>query len=265
MNPTTMNPLFTALYPSHSHGDLWPGSEPYAEWRPPCSGRLALEYATRFGLHVLPLLGEGSEPVRAAVPGGARDASRDPATIHAWWTRAPHANVAIACKKSGLLVLEVDRDEGGPETLAMHAERLGALLPTWTARGPRGATQFFFSHADPELSDLPLLRPLGPGVRVVHQGYVVAAPSLLRGQRCAWHFDRRPGRIALAALPAAWLDRLAGRHLPANGLSGLDARHSFLGRAFEAAGWLGRRLDDGRRIARCPWAHEHAWPSAAAG
>jgi Bifunctional DNA primase/polymerase, N-terminal len=241
------------------------GWEAYAEWRPPCFGRLALEYATCFGLHVMPLLVEGCQPVYRAVPRGSADASRDAATIHAWWTRAPRANVGIACELSGLLVLEVNPHGGGPETLAMHAERLGPLPPTWTARTPGGWTQYFFSHADGDASALPELRELGPGVEVTHRGHVLAPPSLIEGCRSAWHLDGRPGRVPLAAMPAPWMDRLTGRKLPPHVLSGLDARHSILGCVFAALGWLGRMLEDGRRIARCPWAREHTWPGGAGG
>jgi hypothetical protein len=147
----------------------------------------------------------------------------------------------------------------------MHAQRLGPLPTTWTARTPDGFTQFFFSHADPDAPALRTLRDLGPGVHVAHRGYVLAPPSRIDGRRSAWHFDGRPGRAPLATMPEAWMDRLTGRQMPPDGLSGLDARHSILGRAFERLGWLGRRLDDGRRIARCPWMHEHVWPGGAGG
>jgi hypothetical protein len=39
--------------------------------------------------------------------------------------------------------------------------------------------------------------------------------------------------------------------------SGIDARQSFLGAAFDAVGWLGAPLRDGRRSARCPWHRLH--------
>jgi hypothetical protein len=126
-----------------------------------------------------------------------------------------------------------------------------------------GRKQYFFSHADPDAAALPQLHRLGPGVQVEHRGYVVAPPSLIWERHGAWLLDARPGRAPLAAMPSAWMDRLTGRQLPPNGLSGLDARHSIVGRAFETLGWLGRMLDDGRRIARCPWAREHTWPGGA--
>ena len=249
--------------PSYAVSD--PSPLPRREWRPSSFGRLAREYATRFHLAVLPLLVDGDAPVLCAVPRGPADASRDPGVIQAWWTRAPRANVGIACAASGLLVLEVDLRGGGPETLAMHAERLGPLPSTWTAQTLEGWAQIFFSHADPDVAALAVLRPLGPGVKVTHRGSVLAAPSVCGGRRTAWWFDRRPGRAPLAAMPRAWLDRLTGRRLPAGDLSGLDARHTILGRVFDALGWLGPKLDDGRRIARCPWAGEHASPGGADG
>jgi hypothetical protein len=225
MNPSFA--IFDALHPGrqdeacpHRTADLPSSATPEAfpEWRPSCFGRLALEYATRFQLAVLPLLVDGAAPVFRAVPRGAADASRDPDVIRAWWTRAPRANVGIACRASGLVVLEVDLRGGGPETLALRARRLGPLPTTWTARTLDGWTQMFFSHADPDVAALPRLRPIGPGVRATHSASVVAPPSVCHGQHCAWRFDRRPDRTPLAAMPKTWLDRLTGRALPRQGM-----------------------------------------------
>lgn len=47
-----------------------------------------------------------------------RGASRDERVIRGWWTKWPQANVGVATGRgSGLLVLDVDPDKGGADSL----------------------------------------------------------------------------------------------------------------------------------------------------
>src|SRR5215510_641064 len=49
---------------------------------------------------------------------GLKDATTDEATIRRWWTMWPEANIAIRTGAvSGLVVLDVDRRNGGAESL----------------------------------------------------------------------------------------------------------------------------------------------------
>src|SRR5262249_46092588 len=63
-------------------------------------------------------------------PHGFKDATRDPATITAWWTRWPQANVALDCGRSGLLVVDVDPRNRGDATLAELEHAHGPLPDT---------------------------------------------------------------------------------------------------------------------------------------
>ena len=215
--------------------------------------RAALRYAAKLRLRVLPLLVGGDEPHWRSVPNGARDSSLDPRRIGSWWRAVPYANVGIACAVSDLVVIDVDLLSGGEETFARLVRILGPLPPTWTARAPRGSAECYFRYTGPcDVDDL------GMGVTVTHASHAVAPPSVdSDGRGYIWEPGATPATIPLALLPAPWCARLRGRR-PTRAVSGgPDARASFLGKAFEDLGWLGVRLADGRRLARCPWADRH--------
>jgi hypothetical protein len=217
-------------------------------------GRAALTYASRWRLSVLPLIVASKEPHCRSVPHGYRDASNDPDVIACWWHHAPRANVGIACAPSGILVIDVDRRNGGDETFASLLRSLGDLPRTWRSLTPEGGVHYYLHHRDDEE-----LHGLGEGVDVKYRGYVVAPPSIHPNrQRYRWDLGAHPLETALAGVPVAWLARMRRRHGEAPlASSGLDARQSFLGAAFDVLGWLGRPLAEGRRCARCPWFEEH--------
>jgi Bifunctional DNA primase/polymerase, N-terminal len=213
--------------------------------------RAAWAYVSRWGLHVLPLRVGGKEPHGPSVPHGYLNASGDPGVLARWWLRAPRANVGIACAPSGLLVVDVDPRNGGDETLALAVRALGELPRTWTVLTPGGGAHYYF-----RCEETPDLAPLGPGIDLKHHGYVVAPPSVHpNGARYRWDLGAHPLETSLARLPPAWQARLtrASRAPVPVHASGIDARESFLGAAFERLGWLGAPLRDGRRAARCPW------------
>lgn len=143
-------------------------------------------------------------------PRGLHDASADPATIEAWWRRWPLANVAIPTgQRSGLLVIDVDRKRGAPgdETLAALEGDVGALPPTLTATTPSGGGHIFFRMPAVEIRNSAgrIAGEAAPGVDVRGEGgYVLVAPSSIRGQAYAWRERRDP-----VELPARWLELLA--------------------------------------------------------
>ena|SRR5215210_3550502 len=86
-----------------------------------------------------------SVPVFPCEPGAKRpltrnghwDATTDPRVVGRWWRRWPTANVGIPTgKKSGVVVLDVDVEDGGLESLA-KLERAVAPVPK-TARARTG-------------------------------------------------------------------------------------------------------------------------------
>jgi hypothetical protein len=167
----------------------------------PTLPKAALAYARR-GVPVFPCEPGAKRPLTR---NGHWDATTDPRVIERWWKRWPSANVGVPTgKKSGVVVLDVDVDDGGLESLA-KLERAGAPTPK-TARtrtGGGGIHVFFRNPRGTEIRNSAGL--LGPGLDVRGEGgYVVVPPSRTRGPY-KW-VDRSP------LAEASWLmQRLAER------------------------------------------------------
>jgi len=138
----------------------------------------ALAYARR-GIPVFPCEPGAKRPLTR---NGHWDATTDPRVIERWWKQWPSANVGVPTgMKSGVVVLDVDLDDSGLESLA-KLERAGAPAPkTARARTGRGGIHIFFRHpTEPEIRNSAGL--LGPGLDVRGEGgYVVVPPSRTQG------------------------------------------------------------------------------------
>jgi hypothetical protein len=105
-------------------------------------------------------------------------ATRDNAEIRAWWQKWPRSNVAIRTgAPSGLVVVDVDPQHGGGETLARVATERGPLPAGRTIRTGSGGQHLYFAHPGvPVRNDAG--RVVGPGVDIRGDGgYVIAPPS----------------------------------------------------------------------------------------
>ncbi|MHB1139918.1 MAG: bifunctional DNA primase/polymerase, partial [Microthrixaceae bacterium] len=61
-------------------------------------------------------------------PNGLRDASTDPQVVAAWWRRWPDANVGVMTgRQSGLVVVDVDPDHGGIDSMRQLVAEHGPL------------------------------------------------------------------------------------------------------------------------------------------
>ena len=163
--------------------------------------RAALAYAGR-GVPVFPCERGAKRPLTR---NGHCDATTDRRAIERWWRRQPAANIGLPTgEKSGIVVLDVDVDDGGLESLA-KLEREGAPLPkTARARTGGGGFHLFFRYPrGTEIRNTAGL--LGPGLDVRGEGgYVVVPPSRTQGPY-EW-VDRSP------LAEASWLiDRLTER------------------------------------------------------
>lgn len=142
---------------------------------------------------------------------GLHEAARDEAVIRRWWANWPDANVAIRTgAASGLVVIDIDPDHGGNETLQRVLDERGPLPACRTVRTGSGGRHFYFAHPG---FDVPndTGRRLGPGIDIRGDGgYVIAPPSL--------HVSG--GRYAVAAHggqivpPPGWLAELLKRPEP---------------------------------------------------
>ena len=110
------------------------------------------------------------------IEGGLKRASVDVAVVAGWWSRWPDAAVGIRTgAESGLVVLDVDPEHGGAETLAA-LERQHGPLPGPHVRTGGGGRHYFFAHPGGEVRNS--AGRLGPGLDVRGDGgYVVAPPS----------------------------------------------------------------------------------------
>ena len=162
--------------------------------------KAALVYARR-GVPVFPCERGAKRPLTR---NGHWDATSDRRAIERWW-RWPSANIGFPTgEKSGIVVLDVDVDDGGLESLA-KLEREGAPVPkTATTRTGGGGLHLFFRYPrGTEIRNSAGL--LGSGLDVRGEGgYVVVPPSRTQGPY-EW-VDRSP------LAEASWLiDRLTER------------------------------------------------------
>lgn len=119
-------------------------------------------------------------------PAGGRgflDATRDPDQITRWWTADPLANIGIATGGAGLVVVDVDAHDDGPDgwsswckLVTEHAPG-GELVDTWEVTTPSGGQHcYFLAPAGEPIRNS--ASKLAPGVDTRGQGgYVVAAGS----------------------------------------------------------------------------------------
>ncbi len=132
--------------------------------------RGAHKYADH-GVYVLPIVRGGKLPLTGH---GVYDATISHDQIDRWWRATPNANVGIACGQSGWIVIDVDAQHGGIETLDELQADHGPLPVTLTATTPSGGF-----HAVYKMPAEPLGCPrLARGIDTRGTGgYIVATPS----------------------------------------------------------------------------------------
>jgi hypothetical protein len=146
----------------------------------------AIDLALR-GFAVFPLRAGTKAPL---VKDWERAASTDPHQIARWWADHPHANIAIACAPSNLLVIDLDaakqpgnRGHGQQTLTTLAAER--DIPRTFTVGSARGGRHLYYRQPDgvalrnttgSDSSGLgPLIDTRG------HGGYIVAPGSTFAG------------------------------------------------------------------------------------
>ncbi|MCK9497121.1 MAG: bifunctional DNA primase/polymerase [Dehalococcoidia bacterium] len=182
----------------------------------------ALEYASR-GLPVFPVYppGKGAtgcfcsnkdcqspakHPWSKFAPHGSKDATTDVEQVTEWWRRAPNANVGVATGGvAHLVVLDVDPDKGGAESLRDLELEHGRLPLTPTVLTGGGGEHYYFRAPEGEVITNSASN-LGPGLDVRGRGgYVVAPPSVHRsGGVYEWQAGAGLDEVEIAPLPD-WL------------------------------------------------------------
>ncbi|GAA4682218.1 bifunctional DNA primase/polymerase [Phytohabitans rumicis] len=119
-------------------------------------------------------------PLGAATPHGVKDATTNPTTITAWWSRYPAANIAVATGAPGPDVVDIDTKDG-----RRGARSLAQLAAAGLLRGahavvvtPSGGYHLYFAGSHQRNGAMPRhgvdFRGIG--------GYVLAPPSTIDGQ-----------------------------------------------------------------------------------
>lgn len=151
-----------------------------------------LDYALRYaelGWYVIPV-----RPDKKPLDGyGLNSATRDPAVIRNIWTQHRNAGIAVACEKSGLVVLDIDPRNGGRETLAQLEAEHGLIYAAVASVTQSGGEHRVFK-AEP---GQPYPGTLGAGLDVKHRGYILVEPSRGEAGTYAWQGDRNPLKGAL--------------------------------------------------------------------
>ncbi|MDA1095782.1 MAG: bifunctional DNA primase/polymerase [Chloroflexi bacterium] len=181
-------------YPAHPHND-----DPFLS--------AALAYA-RTGWAVIPLRGKAPAIPKREGGTGYKDATRDEATIRVWWWRWPQANIGIATRASGLLVLDVDPRHEGDERLRDLEHIYGRLPDTVEAITGDGGRHVYFGAPSPD-TVVRAAAQLGEGLDLPN--HVVAPPSVhpATGKRYIWETSSDPEDVRLADTPG-WLATAAG-------------------------------------------------------
>ena len=165
------------------------------------------------GFAVFPLRPKSKTPL---IKDWENHATTDTRQIAHWWTAHPHANVAIACGPSNLLVLDLDAAKKlsgprhGQQTLTALAA--GREIPrTFTVASARGGRHLYFRQPDgAALRNTTGSNRAGLGPLIDtrgHGGYIVAPGSDFKGGTY-----RIEHGASVAPLPS-WITReLATRH-----------------------------------------------------
>ncbi len=142
---------------------------------------------------------------------GFHDASTDRETVAAWWARWPDANIGSPTgSASGLVVLDVDVQNGGARTLARLEREHGKLPPTGEILTPNGGRHYVFRHNGRALKSG--AGEIGDGLDTRGQGgYRICPPSVGANGR-AYKYLRSPEK-ATPADPPAWLFELLEEQL----------------------------------------------------
>ena len=156
------------------------------------------------GLAVFPLPAGG----KAARPGWQRRCTADPGVLARTWPDG--ANIGVGCRASGIVGLDLDRHDGGPDGVAVFAALCSIYGQRWpdtlTIATPHGGLHLYFRI----LPGLAVASTIGrwPGIDIRAPGYrsggYLAGPGSVVDGSGIPHRPRRPRRPPppLAGQPA---------------------------------------------------------------
>jgi len=167
--------------------------------------RAALQYLRR-GWSVLPIRPRDKRPLLPWQP-----LQRTPPTeaqIQGWFRRWPQANIGIVTGAiSGLVVIDIDPQHDGDESLTRLEREHGPLPHTVEAITGGGGRHLYFAHPGGQARNK---AGLAAGIDLRGDGgYVVAPPSIHpSGRAYIWEVSHHPDETTLAPLPYWLLQRV---------------------------------------------------------
>lgn len=140
----------------------------------------------------------GKHPHSALAPHGHYDATTDAERIKEWWATDPQAGIGVSLAASGLIALDIDPQNNGPDTLAALEAEHGVLHSDCVATTQGGGEHRLFA-ADSEMS---YPASLGPGLDLKHNGYICVAPTLGPSGAYYWQAGKSPISQSKPAQPS---------------------------------------------------------------
>ena len=122
-------------------------------------------------------------PIGFLVPHGLRDATTDLDQIQEWWGQYPEANIGMPTGAwTGAVVLDVDPEHGGFDSLLALIRRYGVLPWTRIVHTGGGGLHLYFEH--PGIYTRSSAGKMGPGLDLLGDGgYVLLPPSVYANSR----------------------------------------------------------------------------------
>ena len=139
---------------------------------------------------------------------GVKDATTDELTIRRWFSKHPNANFGIATgAKSGLLVLDIDADRGGLDSIKEFERENGRLPEGPVLMTGGGGVHLYLRHAQAIKNRVNVL----PGIDVRGEGGYVLGPNSLHksGKTYLWTHTHMPEKVQLPEPPDSLLKLLA--------------------------------------------------------
>jgi hypothetical protein len=180
-----------------------------------------IEYATRYHWAMFPVEPRDKRPMPT---GGLKDngepyrlrwgqcATSEIETLKRFWRQWPNANIGLACKQSGLVIIDADT-EGLQAWIIFCADN--SLPETVTANTPSGGCHVIYRSVEGvTIGNRDLMN--GVNVRGIKGdgGYVVIAPSIHpNGKTYSWAYGLGPSEIEIAPLPAPLIEALKPRQV----------------------------------------------------
>lgn len=162
---------------------------------------IALAYASK-GWQSFPCVPKDKKPLVR----WAEMATFETNMLTGWWEHNPSANIGIACgARSGIVVLDVDADHNGYESLDVLRRVYGELPETPTVKTGSGGRHIYFKHPGIEIRNS--AGKIGQGLDIRGDGGYVVAPPSIHPNGNVYEWIIKPSQVHLAEMPK-WLIEL---------------------------------------------------------